>query len=210
VTYIALLGCTRLEGFFINIMARSETFKSHPRREKEDFFTKYISGDGIDIGCGRLYSYAASDKIHESAFAHDKDDCDAHLMEIFEDEKFDYVYSSHTLEHLEDPILALKNWHRICKTNGYIIITVPCRYKYEKKKDLPSKWNGDHKRFYNVSSLASEVCTALEDYSYKIEYIKDCDEGFDWSIPPEKHSCGEYQIECVIKKQEKPEWVHLT
>jgi predicted SAM-dependent methyltransferase len=188
----------------------SETSKSELRREKEGFFKKYISGEGIDIGCGRLYEYGELDKIYPSAFPHDKDDCDAHTMEIFKDENFDYVYASHTLEHLEDPVLAIKNWYRICKTNGFIIIAVPCKYKYEKKKELPSRWNPDHKRFYNVASLAAEISDALDCYSYKIEYIKDCDEGFDWSIIPSEHSIGEYQIECVIRKQKKPNWINLV
>ena len=87
----------------------SETVGCKARRLKESFFEKYISGEGIDIGCGRLYGYSDENRIHESAIAHDKDMCDAHDMSIFEDQKFDYVYSSHVLEHLEDPIKAIKN-----------------------------------------------------------------------------------------------------
>ena len=88
----------------------SETVGCKARRLKESFFEKYISGEGIDIGCGRLYGYSDENRIHESAIAHDKDMCDAHDMSIFEDQKFDYVYSSHVLEHLEDPIKAIKNF----------------------------------------------------------------------------------------------------
>jgi predicted SAM-dependent methyltransferase len=179
----------------------SETLKSKPRRIKELFFDKYITGQGVDIGCGRLYGYSDDNRVHESAIAHDKDMCDAHDMSIFEDEKFDYIYSSHVLEHLEDPCKAIKNWFRISKNGGFLIIVVPSKYRYEKKESLPSRWNGDHKRFYTITTLASEIENALIPNSYTIEYIKDCYEDYDWNLPPEVHSVGEYQIECVVRKR---------
>ncbi len=179
----------------------SETLTSKNRRLKEGFFEKYINGKGVDIGCGRLYNISDDLKIHSSALAHDKDICDAHTMELFKDEVFDYVYCSHVLEHLEDPKLAIRNWFRICKKQGHIIIAVPSKYRYEKKESLPSIWNHDHKRFYNFSQLSSEIEEALVPNTYLIEYIKDCYENFDWGkLDPNIHSVGEYSIECVIKK----------
>lgn len=43
----------------------------------------------------------------------------------FEDNKFDIVWCSHTLEHSYDPIRSLKELCRICKKNGYVLIVVP-------------------------------------------------------------------------------------
>jgi len=187
-------------------VGQSETFGCKDRRQKENFFEKYIQGNGIDIGCGKLYGYDSEDKIHKNAIAHDKDMCDAHKMHIFEDCNFNYVYSSHVLEHLEDPVLAIKNWYRITKVGGFIIITVPSKFRYEKKQKPPSRWNSDHKRFYTPSSLLTEIESALEPNSYLIESVKDCADGFNWEIPARSHSSGEYQIECVIKKVTKPDW----
>jgi len=179
----------------------SETLTSKIRRLREGFFEKYINGKGIDIGCGRLYNISDDLKIHSSALAHDKDICDAHTMDLFKDEAFDYVYISHVLEHLEDPKLAIHNWFRICKKQGYIIIAVPSKYRYEKKENLPSIWNHDHKRFYNFTQLSSEIEETLLPNTYTIEYIKDCYENFDWNkLDPNVHSVGEYSIECVIRK----------
>jgi SAM-dependent methyltransferase len=184
----------------------SETEKSKLRRERDGFFEKYVTGSGIDIGCGRTYGYSDDVRLHASAIAHDRDICDAHYMDTYADETFNYVYNSHVLEHLAQPIIALKNWYRICKFDGFLIIVVPSMYLYEKKRHLPSMWNADHKRFYTLSALAAEIEQAFEPNSYLIEYIKDCAEGFDWSIGPDRHSGGEYQIECVIKKIRKPAW----
>lgn len=184
----------------------SETEKSKSRRIRECFFEKYISGQGIDIGCGRSYGYSDDLRVHPSAIAHDLDVCDAHKMEKYDDESFDYAYASHVLEHMTDPIMAIMNWYRIVKTGGFLIITVPSMYRYEKRRSLPSLWNADHKRFYTFSSLASEIENSLEPNSYLVEYIKDCHDGYDWTIEATRHSKGEFQIECVLKRIDKPSW----
>lgn len=41
------------------------------------------------------------------------------------DESQDFVISSHVLEHFFDPIKALKEWYRVIKNGGYILIIVP-------------------------------------------------------------------------------------
>lgn len=41
------------------------------------------------------------------------------------DESFDFVINSHVIEHIFDPIGALKEWHRIIKPGGYIFLIVP-------------------------------------------------------------------------------------
>lgn len=186
----------------------AETKRSHERRTREGFFDKYIMGHGIDIGVGRLDTMDGADPLtYSNCIHHDKDDCDAQFMEIYSDGQFDYVYGSHVLEHLENPIVAIENWYRICKTGGYIIITVPSVYRYEKKWRIPvSNFNPDHKRPYTPAWLLSEIEKALEPNSYLVEYVKDCAEGYDWSIPPDQHPDGEIQIECVLKKIEKPAW----
>ena len=38
---------------------------------------------------------------------------------------FDYLIAAHVLEHVEDPISALKTWVRVVKPGGHIIIAVP-------------------------------------------------------------------------------------
>jgi predicted SAM-dependent methyltransferase len=184
----------------------SETEKSKKRRIADGFFDRYITGNGIDIGCGRTYGYSDDVRLHESAIAHDSDICDAHYMDAYADESFNYVYNSHVLEHLAQPLTAIKNWYRICKYDGFLIIVVPSAYRYEKKLHLPSRWNPDHKQFYTVASLTSEIEQALEPNSYLVEYVKDCAEDFDWSLGPAVHSGGEYQLECVLKKIHKPAW----
>lgn len=78
----------------------------------------------------------------------DKRDGDAHFLEGVDGASLDWLYSSHCLEHLERPELALFNWLRVVRPGGKLLISVPHRQLYEQRLSPPSRWNGDHKRFY--------------------------------------------------------------
>ena len=41
------------------------------------------------------------------------------------DNSYDFIFASHCLEHIANPIRALKEWLRIIKTNGHIILILP-------------------------------------------------------------------------------------
>jgi len=63
-----------------------------------------------------------------------------------QDECYDFVFSSHSLEHIANPLKAVKEWLRVIKSNGHIIIIVP-----EKSRCF------DHKRNYSkFSTLLSQ------------------------------------------------------
>jgi SAM-dependent methyltransferase len=46
----------------------------------------------------------------------------------FKDEEYDYVISSHVIEHFFDPIKAIEEWFRVIKKGGYIFIIAPDHY----------------------------------------------------------------------------------
>jgi ubiquinone/menaquinone biosynthesis C-methylase UbiE len=43
----------------------------------------------------------------------------------FRDEEYDFVISSHVIEHFFDPIKAIEEWFRVIKPGGYIFIICP-------------------------------------------------------------------------------------
>lgn len=43
------------------------------------------------------------------------------------DDAYDLVLSSHCLEHIANPLKALKEWRRICRPGGYLCLIVPHR-----------------------------------------------------------------------------------
>jgi predicted SAM-dependent methyltransferase len=190
----------------------NETSKSVDRRVNNYKFQKYFTGYGIDIGCG-------PDNLgqHKDIFpgmidvrGWDLVDGDAQYMESAGNDTYDFIHSSHCLEHLLDPYIALSNWIRICKPNGYLVITIPDEDLYEQGK-WPSTFNTDHKHTFTIgktnswSPVSTNVFDLLNKFSFQIEtqsielindyYIFDIDR---------KDQCwtkAECAIELVLRKR---------
>jgi len=183
-----------------------EAAKAHYERLATGFYNKYLGGDLIlDIG----YKGGLKDALPVLPYATGVDlDYPGYdgLHLPFPDNHVDGIFSSHCLEHLPDPISAIRDWWRTLKVGCFMVITVPHMWLYEKKPDLPSRFNGDHKRFYTPARLLSEIETALQPNSYRVRSLRDFDRNFDYALPPEQHSCGQYEIELVLEKILQPEW----
>ena len=176
-----------------------ETSKARNRRIKEGFFDIYCIGKGLDIGFG-------GDLITENADGFDFEHGDAQDLKSIADNAYDFVYSSHTIEHLPDPSMAIKNWFRVLKPGGYLIVYLPHRDLYEKKKTLPSRFNPTHLNFFlldqdeNPNTIGVVPLIERTLTGYEIVYAKECSEGHTITDPL-IHSDGEYSIEVVIKKR---------
>ena len=71
---------------------------------------------------------------------------DAVNISLVQNESYDFCFSSHSLEHIANPLKAINEWLRIIKKGGYIIIIVP-------EKSICF----DHKRNYSkFSTLLSQ------------------------------------------------------
>ena len=183
-----------------------ESRKAHPRRVREGFFDRYFGGVVLDIGY-RGYEDQEVVPVLEDAIGIDLNypGYDGKRLP-FEDGTVDTVYASHTLEHIDDPLEAIREWFRVLKVGGYLVLGVPHQFLYEKRALRPSRWNDDHKRFYTPSSLLGEVEAALPPNSYRVRRLMDDDENYDYAIPPSRHAGGAYQIELVLEKIPQPAW----
>lgn len=129
----------------------------------------------LDVGCGSLdYS-----DLGELVFLHGNDDNIIHLdikkyafhIETqgtvynlpFKDNSFDVVYLRHVLEHLENPIMALKEIKRVAKK--FIIIQIPnasyFKFKNESEEHLFS-WN-----YSTLNHLLSKIFKNFKVYNTK-------------------------------------------
>lgn len=130
----------------------NETAKCRPYREQANHFKLYLKGKGIDIGCG-------PDKLiieEGSVDSWDLSNGDAMLMEGVADKSYDFVYSSHCLEHLKDVEISLLNWVRLIKKGGYLYFVVPEYVLYEKMK-WPPIFNLDHKQTFSYYITKDQV-----------------------------------------------------
>jgi ubiquinone/menaquinone biosynthesis C-methylase UbiE len=53
--------------------------------------------------------------------------CDGSDMSIVADDAYDFVLSSHNLEHFANPVKALKEWQRVVRPGGGLVLVLPNR-----------------------------------------------------------------------------------
>jgi SAM-dependent methyltransferase len=170
------------------------------------FFAKYMSGPVIlDIGYKGGHADAVPIFPHAIGIDLDCPGYDGGRLP-FGDASADTVFASHVLERVPDASAALREWFRVIKVGGSIVCSVPHQYLYERKKDLPSRWSGEHLRFYTPASLLGELEVSLEPNSYRVKHLADNDFGYAYNLGPEHHPSGCYEIEVVLEKIKLPPW----
>jgi len=82
------------------------------------FAEHFCKGKGLDIGGYLDWTFPGSQAINIV----NKDKWDAYSLP---NEKYDYIFSSHTLEHLKDYVGALEYWKEHLKDGGTLFLYLP-------------------------------------------------------------------------------------
>jgi len=138
-------------------MTLHETSKAVIRRSYDKRYAiRWLVGTGIDIGAGNdsIGNYRPMFPMMAAVRAWDLVNGDAMSMDGVADDSYDFVHSSHCLEHMRSPSRALSNWIRICKPGGYLVIMVPDEDLYEQSV-WPSTFNTDHKWSFTIGKASS-------------------------------------------------------
>ncbi|HTV43106.1 MAG TPA: methyltransferase domain-containing protein [Candidatus Sulfotelmatobacter sp.] len=122
-----------------------ETSKS--RKYWGDLEKSVLVGKGIDIGCG-------PDPVTPDARRFDLEHGDANFASRYVSDQFDFVYSSHCLEHMHDPRATILDWWKLVKPGGHLFVMVPDEDLYEQGV-FPSRFNPDHKATFTISKAKS-------------------------------------------------------
>jgi len=135
------------------------------RRYEMNEVIEYTKGLGVEVGCGL-------NKIHTGAIGinlvlSDMDfgypfgaqiKADGISLPWFTDNSLDYVFSSHCLEHFHEPEKALKEWTRVIREGGYLVLILPHK-NYYPNIDHPQA-NKDHKHDFlpeDVKKIIDEI-----------------------------------------------------
>lgn len=170
-------------------------------------------GDGIDIG-GKpdpLVLYQELFCQMKSVRTWDWEDGDAQIMNGVSDDQFDFVHSSHCLEHLVDPIAGLRSWLRIIRSGGHLIVSVPDEDLYEQGA-FPSTFNRDHKWTFTILKTASwsarsvNVVDMIRDLGERAELVRleQLNSTYRFTLPRYDQTLspvGECGIEFVVRKR---------
>lgn len=169
----------------------------------------YLKGTGLDIGAGTfkvLPHVISVDNCIDSALfglpvKPDVRVASADNLSIFASQSMDFIYSSHLLEHMEDPQKTLKEWWRLLKPKGVMVLYLPHEDLYPKIGEPGA--NVDHKHNLNEEKVIEwmkfarwnlEVCEKRdqdEEYSFLMVFRKrDVGQLYGYREPkPTKTAC---------------------
>jgi SAM-dependent methyltransferase len=110
-------------------------------------FPKYFRGVVYDIGCGKkpyrefitphCTKYIGVDHAGTSQGLEQVDIIGSAYNTTLDASSGDVVFSSAVLEHLEEPLKALKEMNRICKQGGTIVLAAPLSWQvHDKPRDF--------------------------------------------------------------------------
>lgn len=134
-----------------------ETSKAVARRlHCAAYASHYFVGRGIDVGAGTdsIRQYRVLFPRMTEIVDWDKPEGDAGALPGVAAGSFDWLHSSHCLEHLDKPIAALRRWCEVVRPGGYLVVMVPDEDLYEQHR-WPSTWNGEHKHTFTIYKLSS-------------------------------------------------------
>jgi predicted SAM-dependent methyltransferase len=189
----------------------NETKKSFAHRFSRGDFEMWFNGRGLDVGAGN--DPLAAPYAHVEAF--DLQQGDAQFLKKIKDSRYDFVYSSHSLEHMRDLRVAIRNWCRVLKPGGILYIVVPDWDLYE-HGIWPSTKNSDHKHSFSLRvtqkelgrnshwSIYEDIAPVLSENGLELQYVELEDQGYNYEITDPKidqtHDLALAQI-CFISKK---------
>lgn len=151
---------------------------------------QYTRGLGLDLGCGQYKTYPhfiGVDNGNHAQFGWNiKPDVfveSCEKLDVFASQSMDFVFSSHLLEHIHDFKGALKEWWRVIKTGGYLVLYLP------------------HKEFYpNIGQPGANPDHKHDFYPQDIIDVMSDLKGFDLVENEERNEGYEYSFFQVYKK----------
>ena len=187
------------------------------RLSDSNFLRRYFVGDGLDIG-GKpdpLMLYKELFPLMNSIITWDWEDGDAQFLKGVADGSLGFVHSSHCLEHLVDPAEGIRNWLRVIRSGGYLVITVPDEDLYEQGL-FPSTYNRDHKWTFTIfkkKSWSNRSINLLDmvrelDPSAEVVRVEQLSANYRFDLPRFDQTLtpvAECGIELVIRKRPSDE-----
>lgn len=163
------------------------------------FILPYTRGRGLDLGVGKqkcwphfigvdnLFDYGGQRPPSVDIVSN----CDK--IPVFADSSMDFIFSSHLLEHFHEKDVPdiLREWTRIIKTSGYLVLYLPSANLYPKVGETGA--NPDHK--WNIFPGDIE------------KYLKEATNcGWTQLEQEERAETDEYSLFLVFQKRDDGTW----
>lgn len=131
----------------------------------------YLTRGGLDIGCGpaKVWPHLIGiDNQKDTALfgvemRPDLTVADAARLALIADDAAENVFSSHTLEHLPDWHAALREWWRVLKAGGHLVLYLPDADLYPRIGQPGA--NPDHRHDFKAADILDFIRLAFPDWS---------------------------------------------
>ena len=107
------------------------------------------------------------------------------------------------LQDIGDYRGALQRWFGCLQVGGLLIITVPHAFLFERQEAAPSRRRPEQRRLYTPRALAEEIEEALAPNSYRLRWLGDLDQGYDYGG---SSASGNHDVAAVIERIIAPNW----
>lgn len=152
---------------------------------------QWTRGKGLEVGCGQNKTFPhfiGVDNLRDvqlfGASIRPDVRADAHDMPQFATGSMDFVFSSHTLEHIDDHDKALHEWWRVLKIGGHLVLYLPHADFYPRKGTEGA--NPDHVHDF----MPDDIITAMEAFG-----------PWDLLVNEERDGGDEYSMLMVFQKR---------
>lgn len=116
------------------------------------------------------------------------------------------VFAHYRLQNIADYRAALQGWFRLVRIGGHLVIVVPHAFLHDRQLELPSRRHPGQSRLYTPASLLEEVEEALAPNSYRLRFLGDADEGYDYGLPSDRVPVGQGDILLALERIAPPAW----
>jgi len=169
----------------------------------------YLAKGGVDIGCGEKKVWphllgldnGLDQKLFGIAVKPDIVINHAARLDLFADAAFPGVFSSHLLEHMDDPAAALREWWRVLKVHGHLCLYLPHRDLYPNIGHPGS--NPDHKHDFTPEDVVDLMRAAAQDWRLLVNETRDQDFEYSFLLVFQKLPEGAGQHEAITVRPGK-------
>lgn len=113
------------------------------------------------------------------------------------------VFAPNVLQDIPDYRGALQRWFACVRIGGFLVVTVPHAFLYERQDAAPSRRRPTQRRLYSPRALIEEVEEALVPNSYRLRWLGDLDRGYDYAADP---PVGQHEVAVAIERIAAPAW----
>lgn len=165
----------------------------------------YLSRGGLDIGCGpqKVWPHmigidsGKDTELFGVAMKPDIVVSSAERLALFADNSVESVFSSHLLEHIVDWQAALREWWRLVKVGGHLVLYLPHADFYPNVGEFGA--NPDHKHDFQPSDITDFFRLAFPDWTLMEDQPRNDGNEYSFLLVLRKEAPGHGQVDETIE-----------